>query len=155
MSYIHWLFTKILESVWVLWVTFIWSGVNTTLTFFFSDLSPGECFPAPAISGGEFHHPHTCTVHRISWSFLPRKGKTVFMAFMWHRLIPWSWSLRRWNVFFPSFIKYFQWSQETLTFTFLMWGTQFLISAYNIILSVTCIFKEVCTGWIGLICCKV
>lgn len=54
-------------------------------SLFFSDLSPGECLPAPAISSGEFHHPHTCTVHRISWSILPRKGKMVVMTFMRHR----------------------------------------------------------------------
>lgn len=32
------------------------------LVFSFSDLPAWECFPAPAVSRGEFHHSHTCTV---------------------------------------------------------------------------------------------
>lgn len=60
---------------WILWVTFIWSGVNMDLVLFFSDLPAWECFPAPTVSSGEFHHPHACTVHRISWSFMSHTGK--------------------------------------------------------------------------------
>lgn len=91
MNYIRWLFTGNVEIVsWILWVTFIWSGVNTVLVLSFSDLPAWECFPAPAVGSGEFHHSHTCTVHRISWSFLPRTRKMVFTAFMWQWLMPWS-----------------------------------------------------------------
>lgn len=79
------LFTEDAEIVsWMLWVALIWSRVNMHLVLSFSDLPAGECFPALAVSSGEFHHPHTCTVHRISWSFLPHTGKTmVLMAFTW------------------------------------------------------------------------
>lgn len=64
-------------------VTFVWSCVNMVLVLSFSDLPARECFPAPAVSRGEFHHPHTCTIHRISWSFLPHTGKMmVFIAFV-------------------------------------------------------------------------
>lgn len=72
------LFTGNAEIVsWILWVTFILSGVNVDLVLSFSDLPAWECFPAPAVSSGEFHHPHTCTVHRISWSFLPHTGQMM------------------------------------------------------------------------------
>lgn len=85
MNYVPFLFTGTAENVqWILWVTFIWSGVNTDLVRSFSDLPAWECFPAPAVSSGEFHHPHSCTVHRISWTFLSQTGKMmVFMAFIW------------------------------------------------------------------------
>lgn len=60
-------------------------GLNTIFVFcfcFISDLSAGECLPAPAISSGEFCHAHTCALHRISWSILLRKGKMVIVTFM-------------------------------------------------------------------------
>lgn len=92
MNYIRSLFTGNAAIVsWILRVTFIWSGVNMDLVLLFSDLPAWECLPAPAVSSGEFHHPHTCTVHRISWSFLPHTGKMmVFVAFTWQWLMCWS-----------------------------------------------------------------
>lgn len=80
----------------------VWSHVNMVLDLSFSDPPAWECFPAPPISRGKFRHPHTCTVQRISWSFLTHTGKvTILMAFTWQWQTWWS------SPSFPSGMKFF------------------------------------------------
>lgn len=111
------LFTGNLETVWwVLWVTFIWSSVNTVLVVSFSDLPAWECFPAAAVSRGEFHRPHTCTVHRISWSSPSPTGK---MAFMWRW---WQWN--------DLFFLHLQWCQYWWSLK-CVWECLIYVGAFN------------------------
>lgn len=89
-------------------MTVIWSGVNPALVISFRDLPAWECFPATAVSGGEFHHPHSCTALGISWSFPPKLEKMVFMAFMWQSSISeFILCLNKWNWLMFFFFSYF------------------------------------------------
>lgn len=83
--------------------------VNPALVIPFRDLPAWECFPAPAVSGGEFHHPHSWIALGISWSFPPKLEKMVLMAFMWQSSISeFILCLNKWNwLMFLFFLVFF------------------------------------------------